>query len=138
MGNSGGCAATRGMNIRPCSPADLTAVVDIFRSNIPKYFIPEEESELLSFLSGEGSENYYVIELGGEIIASGGIAQNEDETVSLCWGMVRKEHLGTGVGKVLTEFRIERALERFPESAFVLATSQHTEGFYKRFRLFDG
>ncbi len=117
---------------RPYTADDLESVVAIFRSNIPKYFRPEEESGLREFLGGHG-DGYYVLELDGKVIASGGIAPNDDNTVSLCWGMVRADHLGTGLGKLLTEFRIQRARERFGGAPLVVSTSQHTQGFYERF-----
>ena len=113
-------------------------MVEIFRSNIPKYFTPEEEPGLHEFL-GEHSGNYYVVELRGEIVGAGGIAWNdlESPTVSLCWGMVHREHLGTGLGKKLTEFRIARALETYGKVPLTIGTSQHTQGFYEKlgFRL---
>ena len=122
------------MTIRPYIPEDLEAVVAIFRSNIPKYFTPEEEPGLYEFL-GSYAEDYYVIDVDGEIVGSGGIARNilENPTVSLCWGMVRKDHLGTGLGKKLTEFRINYARERYGELPLMIGTSQHTQGFYEKF-----
>jgi predicted GNAT family N-acyltransferase len=122
------------MKIRDYSAADLESVVAVFRSNIPKHFGPSEEQGLREFLAdGNYSEDYLVGELDGEIVGCGGIGLNEDETVSLCWGMVRKDHLGTGLGKQLTEFRIRKAAEKFPGRSLVTSTSQHTEGFYERF-----
>lgn len=118
--------------IRRYEQEDLDAVVAVFRSNIPKYFGPSEEPGLREFLR-DYPEDYYVLELDGEIVGSGGIALNEDDTVSLCWGMVRKDRLGTGLGKKLTEFRIEASRERFGDRAMVTSTSQHTEGFYEKF-----
>lgn len=120
------------MNIRNYEPGDLEAVVAIFRSNIPKYFGPEEEPSLRDFLR-DYPEDYYVLEVDGAIVGAGGIALNEDDTVSLCWGMVRKDHLGTGQGKRLTEFRIQASTEKFGDRAMVTSTSQLTEGFYERF-----
>ncbi len=120
------------MNIRNYTHFDLEQVAAIFRSNIPKYFVPEEESELRDFLSSD-SQNYYVLESGEEIIAAGGIGLNGDDTVSLCWGMVHHDHLGTGLGKILTEYRIERCREIFGDKAMVTSTSQHTEGFYRKY-----
>lgn len=119
------------MDIRAFEKTDLDAVIDIFRSNIPKYFGADEESGLRDFLR-EGCENYFVAEIDGEIVASGGIALNDDDTVSLCWGMVRADHLGTGLGKTLTLFRIEKAVEKFGDRALVINTSQHTRGFYEK------
>ena len=122
------------MTIRPYIPEDLEAVVAIFRSNIPKYFTPEEEPGLYEFLESY-AEDYYVIDVDGEIVGSGGIARNnlENPTVSLCWGMVRKDHLGTGLGKKLTEFRINHVRERYGELPLMIGTSQHTQGFYEKF-----
>lgn len=123
------------MKIRPYTADDLGAVVAVFRSNIPKYFTPEEEPGLHEFLSDLSSLDYYVIAINGEVIGAGGIALNEQEspTVSLCWGMVHRDHLGTGLGKQLTEFRIERAREKYGDLPLTIGTSQHTQGFYEKF-----
>ncbi len=121
------------MKIRPYVAKDLNAVVAIFRSNIPKYFGPGEEQGLHDFLRDTRAEDYYVVEVDGEIVGSGGIALNDDKTVSLCWGMIRRDHLGTGLGKELTRFRIDLSAEKYRGMAMVISTSQHTEGFYKKF-----
>jgi len=119
--------------IRKYEPQDLEPVVAVFRSNIPKYFGPSEEASLREFLAAMRAEDYYVIEVDGEIVGSGGIALNEDNTVSLCWGMVREDHLGTGLGRKLTEFRVAASREKFGDRAMVTSTSQHTESFYEKF-----
>lgn len=119
------------MNIRPYQPEDNGSVIAIFRSNLVKYFVEAEERELQDFLL-EFSSDYYVIEIIDEIVAAGGIALNEDGTVSLCWAMVRNDLIGTGLGKQLTLFRMERAREKWGERPFFTSTSQHTEGFYKK------
>lgn len=123
------------MNIRLYKPEDLDGVVGIFRSNIPKYFTPAEEAGLYEFLATESSLAYYVVEIEGEVVGSGGIAYNDIDppTVSLCWGMVRADHLGTGLGKKLTEFRISLAREKYAGLPLTIGTSQHTEGFYEKF-----
>ena len=123
------------MRIKSYNSEDLDAVVSIFRSNIPKYFGPEEEPGLYSFMD-ERAEDYYVVEVDGEVVGAGGIALNDDidpQTVSLCWGMVRQDHLGTELGKALTEFRIDLARRKYPGLAITIGTSQHTEGFYQKF-----
>lgn len=120
--------------VRAYEPGDLSGVVQIFRSNIPKYFTPEEESGLYEFL-GKYANDFYVADVNGEVIGSGGIAYNDLDppTVSLCWGMVREDHLGTGVGKKLTEFRIALAREKYGDVPLTIGTSQHTQGFYEKF-----
>lgn len=121
-----------GMSFRSVGLDDIDAILAIFRSNIPKYFGPAEEQGLREFLN-EYSDDYYILEVDGEVVASGGIALNGDNTVSLCWGMVRADQLGTGLGKKLTEFRIEKAREKFGCLPLVISTSQHTEAFYQKF-----
>ncbi len=120
------------MDLRLYTPTDRDAVIDIFRSNIPKYFGSEEESGLRDFLS-KFTEDYYVAEIDGEIVGAGGIAVNGEGTISLCWGMIRSDHLGTGLGRKLTEFRIEKAREKFGDLPLIISTSQHTQGFYEKF-----
>jgi len=120
-------------SIRPYRPGDLEYVVEIFRSNIPKYFGASEEPGLRDFLR-EQAENYYVIgDDNANIVGSGGIALNGDETVSLCWGMIHSQLIGTGLGKMLTQFRIEKSRELFGRRPPVISTSQHTRGFYEKF-----
>ena len=122
------------MEIRQYKSGDLKNVLAIFRSNIPKYFTPAEEPGLYEFLDAY-SGDYHVIEHAGEIVAAGGVAWNDLEkpTVSLCWGMVRNDRIGTGLGKLLTEFRIGYAREKYGDVPLTLGTSQHTQGFYERF-----
>lgn len=123
------------MEIRKYTPEDQDGVVAIFRSNIPKYFTEIEEPGLYEFLTSERLEDYYVITIGSSIAGSGGIAHNDIEppTVSLCWGMIHREHLGTGLGRELTRFRIDIAEEKYPGLPLTIGTSQHTEGFYEKF-----
>ncbi len=120
------------MNIRPYKTDDIERIIEVFRSNIPKYFGPDEEPGLREFLA-DSVENYYVIEKEGVVVGAGGIGVNEDDTVALCWGMVHNDHLGTGIGKKLTEYRIAKSNEYFGERSIITCTSQHTEGFYKKF-----
>ena len=123
------------MNLRLYIHGDLDSVVAIFRSNIPKYFGEEEEPGLHEFLTTERADDYYVLEVGSQIVGAGGIAFNdlESPTVSLCWGMVREDFLGTGLGKELTRFRIELARDKYPGLPITIGTSQHTRGFYEKF-----
>jgi GNAT superfamily N-acetyltransferase len=120
------------VQLRQYQTADLDAVVGIFRSNIPKYFGPDEEPGLREFLAGYG-DDYFVAEIDCDVIGAGGIALNEDQTASLCWGMVRFDLIGKGLGRKLTEFRIEKAFEKFGPLPLVISTSQHTQGFYEKF-----
>ena len=120
------------MNFLQYNQNDTEKVVAVFRSNIPKYFSQEEEAGLRNFLENARSAEYFIVEDDGEIIGAGGIALNEDATVSLCWGMVRNDFIGKGLGKQLTEFRIKLSREKFGNLPIVISTSQHTQGFYEK------
>lgn len=119
------------MGFREYQASDIEDVIAVFLTNIPKYFVPAEEQQLREYLA-EHPEDYYVLESGGEVVGAGGVALNEDETISLCWGMVRNDLIGTGRGKQLTLFRMEKARKKWGERDFMISTSQHTEGFYKK------
>ena len=114
---------------RAFQPADIEKVVPLLLSNIPKYFVPAEEQELRDYLA-EHPEDYWLLERDGEAVAAGGVARNSDGSVGLCWGMVRNDLIGTGLGKRLTLFRIEKAREKWGDRPFMISTSHHTEGFY--------
>ena len=121
------------MKIRDYSPADLEDVVAVFRSNVPKYFGMDEESGLRDFLGGL-SGSYFVAEVEQKVIGAGGFALNSDQrSVSLCWGMIRSDHLGRGLGSELTRFRIDAARRKYGSLPMSISTSQHTAGFYERF-----
>ena len=127
------------MEIRNYSPEDMEDVVAVFRSNVPKYFAPEEESGLRDFLN-KLTGQYFVVEAEASVIGAGGFALNRDErSVSLCWGMIRSDLLGQGLGSELTRFRITAAREAYRGLSLVISTSQHTSGFYEKlgFSLLD-
>src|SRR5512134_3550399 len=111
------------MKVRRFLPGDIDSVVGIFRSNIPKYFCPREESGLHDFLR-DRFDDYYVVETDGEVVGAGGIALNDCDppTVSLCWGMVHNDRLGTGLGKKLTEFRIQYTREKYGDLPLTIGT----------------
>lgn len=118
-------------SFREYRPSDIDKVAALLLSNIPKYFVPAEEQELREYLA-EHPEDYYVMESGGEVVGAGGFAVNKDGSIGLCWGMVRNDLIGTGLGKRLTLFRMEKAREKLGDRPFMISTSQHTEGFYQR------
>ncbi len=134
MSGSGGSTSAKTARVRSYGAEDLESVIEIFRSNIPKYFRPVEEAGLREYLAANPDE-YFVMLLGDDVIGCGGIGLNpgDDPTVSLCWGMVRNDHLGRGFGKQLTTMRIQKAREVYGPLPLVTSTSQHTSGFYERY-----
>lgn len=113
---------------------DREACLEIFHSNVPVYFTPNELSDVTRLLDGMLCP-YVVIENNeGRIIASGGIWVDQDaHSATLCWVMVERKWHGRGGGRfvVLTLLHL---LRRFPFVTVVkLDTSQHTSAFYEKF-----
>ncbi len=110
----------------------LPNVISIFRSNIPKYFFDFEEKDLVEDLP-EINRTFYVMFLNEKVVGAGGYALNEDDTVSLCWGMVHNDHLKQNLGKALLEFRLKEIEKVYPGKTITNVTSQHTTGFFEKY-----
>ncbi|MFZ6180855.1 GNAT family N-acetyltransferase [Nannocystis pusilla] len=121
------------MKIRPYTPADREACLELIRSNTPEHFSTAEEAELARFLDALPGP-YFVVEDGGQIIASGGIAGERDGiTATLCWGMVDASRQRTGVGSKLLIHRVETFLAAHPQIRRVQThTSQKVQEFYAK------
>jgi ribosomal protein S18 acetylase RimI-like enzyme len=117
---------------RSYRPGDFKACLAVFDSNVPRFFTPEERGEFASFLRALPGP-YLVLRLEDrEVVACGGHAVREGaEAGDLCWGMVRRDLHGQGLGAALMRLRIDalRADSRVRHAE--LNTSQHTVGFYE-------
>jgi len=118
--------------IRAYTEADQKGCLEVFDSNLPKYFSIEERQDFATFLK-QPSCVYLVMEQSGEVVGCGGYYVNrENREAGLCWGLVHRRFHGTGLGKRLALERLERIL-RQPEVGFIrLDTSQHTFGFFEK------
>ncbi len=129
-----------GLRVRPYHTSDLEACLRVFESNLPRFFREHEREEYRAFLEALPGP-YLVVETEeGEVVAAGGYAVVEgEERADLCWGMVRADQHGRGLGLMLTRARIDAALADPTVKHVALHTSQHTRGFYERlgFRLVD-
>ena len=119
--------------VRPYEARDRDGCLALFDSNTPVFFDTTERDGYAAWLDA-GPAGYQVIERDGRIVACGGHAVEADgATASLCWGMVDGRLHKTGLGQALTEIRIAAARAEPGVTAIQLDTSQHTEGFYRRF-----
>jgi predicted GNAT family N-acyltransferase len=122
------------MKWRDYKPEDKTACLEIFQSNVPDYFTPNELSDVTRLLD-EALCPYLVVENDeNQIIASGGIwVDTIENSATLCWVMVARHYHGKGVGRLLV-LRLLNLLHHFPFVQLVkLDTSQHTTAFYEKF-----
>jgi len=116
--------------VRPYRAGDRDACLALFDGNTPRFFDPSERAAFAAWLD-ESTQPYLVILRDGRIVACGGHAIEAGGTVaSLCWGMVAQDLHGQGLGRALTQARLD-AIGATPGVASVrMNTSQHTQGFY--------
>ncbi|KAA8702821.1 GNAT family N-acetyltransferase [Pseudomonas cannabina] len=116
--------------LRPYTLADRDRCLDIFNTNVPRYFDPAEREQFASFLMAPLG-HYFVVERDGEVVACGGYLVLSDPSVAeLTWGMVSSDRHGSGLGRFLTEARLDvmRALPGVTRA--YINTSQRVQGFY--------
>jgi N-acetylglutamate synthase-like GNAT family acetyltransferase len=122
---------SRDLVARPYGRADLATCLALFDSKVPDFFDPAERAEFEAFLDDLPGP-YFLLERSGAAVACGGYAVGEESLAALCWGMVHRDHHGTGIGRHLAALRIEHALEDPAVQRIRMCTSQHTVGFYER------
>lgn len=119
------------IQVRPYSAIDRDACIAIFRSNLPHYFDSSELSDFEAFLD-ELIGEYFVFEIGGSIIASGGCYVH-DHVGHLSWGMVLSAKHRASIGTTLLVWRVNHLFRRSEIAEISIDTSQHTAEFFKRF-----
>jgi ribosomal protein S18 acetylase RimI-like enzyme len=116
------------MTFRTYQAGDKERCLELFRSNVPKFFAPHEEAEFATFLDGH-PESYFVLECE-KILGCGGYGVAGD-TGFLAWGMVERSQHGAGLGKRLLLERLSLMTQHDVKS-ILLDTSQHTFGFFEK------
>lgn len=123
------------IRIKSYEPAFRDALTRVFKSNQPDYFLDQELPEFHKFLDDPHlTEHYDVIFYNDEIIGCGGIVLNENQTVSMCWGMVHAHFHKKGFGKFLLEHRLKKCHELFPGKTVIIRTTQHTWKFFEKYK----
>lgn len=120
------------ISIRHYHSTDLSACLNIFRSNMPKYFAESEFDEYASFLASFDGE-YLVAEVNNQISACGG-SYVKDGIGRLCWGMVNQSKHRSSLGSALLTCRINNLFSQSKDLLLIqIDTSQHSAGFFERF-----
>lgn len=121
--------------IRPYVTQDYAACLALFDSNVPQFFARTERTDFERFLEHDaGAWHYLVIVRAGAVVACGGHALSVDGRVaSFGWGMVDRRLHRQGLGRALTEARLDACRRSAGVTRIELDTSQHTRAFYARF-----
>lgn len=120
------------MKIRDYQIKDRNNCIKIFKSNIPKFFLPEELEGFEEFLDKMAIGAYWVLEDSNEILACGGIGTRNSEG-RLHFGMVLNHWHHKGIGSHLMKFRLAELIKKPEVKAISLDTSQHNPDFFRRF-----
>ena len=119
------------MLIRSYSIQDKQACLEVFSSNIPKFFAENELDEFAIFLDSDTS-TYLVVESEGKIYGCGGY-YFRDGVGRLCWGMVKKDSHRSGFGSALITARLNRLFIEHGVDIVAIDTSQYSSGFFEHF-----
>ncbi|QJD99637.1 GNAT family N-acetyltransferase [Massilia forsythiae] len=132
-GGAGKRLRPAGLRIRPYRRDDRKAVLAAFRSNVPDHFPASEEAWLRSCLDEPDGPLFVVVD-GREVVAFGGYELSDFYNLgTLVFGLVRADRHGTGVGRMLLEFRLlHMAASRQRPRYVTVDTHPHTAGFFAR------
>lgn len=121
------------LTIRPYRTHDKSSCLDIFDSNLPKYFDPSERADFAKYLVAHTTP-YLIGQIDGRCIACGGWGQLSDRsTAILAYGMVHSDYHGTGIGSKMLERRLADIAKNAEITTVILDTSQYVTGFFARF-----
>lgn len=118
--------------IRKYSYNDKPKLIELLRQNTPEYFDSSEERDFENYLDTE-IEDYFVFEENFEIIGAGGINYFPTEKVArISWDIIHPKSHGKGIGKQLTQFRINHLKRNLEIEVIRVRTSQLAYKFYEK------
>ncbi|WP_341904696.1 GNAT family N-acetyltransferase [Fluviicola taffensis] len=131
------------VTIRKYEASDRNACMEMFLTNVPKYFTEEEVNEFDRFLAKledpEVSDNpfYYVMELDNRMIGCGGFGEKDGidgiPSITFVWGMVHRDYHKKGFGEELLRFRLAEIKIQFPNWRVILDTTQFSYTFFEKY-----
>ena len=118
--------------IREYSKKDKSKIIELLRQNTPEYFDPSEKSDFENFLDNE-VEDYFVYEENSEVIGAGGINYFPEEKLArISWDMIEPKSQGKGIGKKLTQYRINHLIGNSKIDFIIVRTTQLVYKFYEK------
>ncbi|WP_323788532.1 GNAT family N-acetyltransferase [Psychroserpens sp.] len=118
--------------IRAYNKKDKSKLIELLRQNTPDYFDTSEESDFENYLDNE-IEDYFIYEEGTRIKGSGGINYfPEKKLARISWDMVDPNLQGKGIGKKLTQHRINLLNKNPNIELIIVRTSQLVYKFYEK------
>ncbi|MBY0504341.1 MAG: GNAT family N-acetyltransferase [Bryobacteraceae bacterium] len=120
------------MEIRNYKPADAEACLRLFDAAGSSFYAEEERGRFARFLESPPG-TYYVMENNGDLVGCGGFAAlGEPETVTLTWGVIRRDLHGQGLGRFLLFYRLKEIGRLAGISQVKLETTPKVAGFFQK------
>lgn len=125
------------IRIRRYRASDRKAVIAAFRTNVPAHFPASEEAWLRSALDEPDGPLFVVIEGDGKdrsLVGFGGYEISAFyDLATLVFGLVRADRHGSGIGRMLLQYRLLHMAGRKLRPRYVTVdTHPHTAGFFQR------
>lgn len=121
------------MEIIPYTPKLKQNCIDLFKSNLPKFFAQDELELFDQYLDRVAEDEYFVVVCDDRILACGGVFFDKNNEVGgLAWGMVHLDYHRKGIGRFFSKYRIEILKRKYPNSLYQIETTQHSAAFYRK------
>lgn len=117
--------------IRKYKKSDRETVLNLLRLNTPDFFSPDEENDFIYYLENE-IEYYFVIEMNGKIIGSGGFNfSGEKRFAKISRDILHPDFQRMSFGSKLLQYRIDK-LQQLNVPVIIVRTSQLAHKFYQK------
>ena len=118
--------------VRPYALGDKDACLALFDSNVPTFFDSTERTLFEDFLD-DPAGRYFCIEQDDRIVGCGGFARESRGQARFTWGMVDQTRHGDGLGRLLTEHRLQEIVRTGDYKEADLSTTPRIAPFFAKF-----
>jgi hypothetical protein len=130
--------AKESMEIRTYNAQDKEDLLNIFDSNCPKYFDPNDREYLADFLEKYADNNFKVITIENDVVGCGGYYTNHTAKVfGIAWVMFKRFALGRKTFSKLSTGFFEYLVSQINKEKYgydiVINTTQLLEKTFNRF-----
>ncbi len=124
--------------IRTYTFSDQEDILEIFKSNCPKYFDVNDITDLIDFLENYADSNFKVLIINNEVIGCGGhYVKHSDKVFGIAWVMFKRFAVGhSNFFKIATYFFnhiLENIKNEKLEYDIVINTTQLLEKTFSKF-----